>query len=56
VQREIKEFFQFHGVKSIAVSDGNMGCTHEEGKDFPVGGDCPLCPFWRGKQGSGAKR
>jgi UDP-N-acetylglucosamine/UDP-N-acetylgalactosamine diphosphorylase len=55
VQREIKEFFQLFGVKSIAVSDGNMSCPHEEGKDFPLGGDCPFCPFWKGKQGSGAR-
>ena len=34
VQREIKEFFERHGVKSIAMSEGNMGCPHEEGEDF----------------------
>ena len=52
VQREIKEFFEKHGVKSIAMSEGNMGCPHEEGEDFPEGEDCPFCPFWKGKQGS----
>ena len=52
VQREIKEFFEGHGVKSIAMSKGNMGCPHEEGQDFPDGEDCPFCPFWAGKQGS----
>ena len=46
------EFFNEHGVKSVAMSDGNMGCPHEEGEDFPVGEDCPFCPFWKGKQGS----
>ena len=25
VQRELKEFFASHGVKSVVVSDGNMG-------------------------------
>ena len=54
VQREIDDFFTKHGVKSIAASDANMGCPHEEGEDFPVGEDCPFCPFWKGKQGSGA--
>ena len=29
-----------------------MGCPHEEGEDFPLGEDCPFCPFWKGKQGS----
>jgi hypothetical protein len=52
VQRELQEFFQEHGVTSVAMSDENTGCPHEEGEDFPEGGDCPFCPFWKGKQGS----
>jgi len=55
VQKEIDRFFKKHGVKRVGMSDGNMGCPHEEGEDFPVGGDCPFCPWWKGKQGSGAK-
>jgi hypothetical protein len=51
VRREIQEFFKTHDVQSVVATDGNMGCPHEEGEDFPVGGDCP---FWKGKQGSGA--
>jgi hypothetical protein len=51
-QREIKEFFERHGVKSVAASSRNMGCPHEEGEDFPEGEDCPFCPFWKGRQGS----
>ena len=52
VAREMQEFFASHNVQSVAVSDGVMGCPHEEGPDFPVGEDCPFCPFWKGKQGS----
>jgi len=52
VQREIREFFTEHGVKSVAAGAGNMGCPHEEGEDFLEGTDCPFCPFWAGKQGS----
>jgi hypothetical protein len=52
VQQEMKDFFLQHGVKSVAMSEGNMGCPHEEGEDFPQGEDCPFCPFWKGKQGS----
>jgi len=33
VKWEIQEFFNDHGVKSVAASDGNMGCPHEEGED-----------------------
>ena len=52
VQKELREFFTEHGVKSVVASEGNMGCPHEEGEDFPHGEDCPFCPFWKGKQGS----
>lgn len=55
VQREIEEFLKSYRVGSVVVSQGNMGCPHEEGEDFPVGGDCPFCPWWKGKQGSGAR-
>src|SRR5262249_11591041 len=52
VPPEMKGFFVEHGVKSVAMCEGSMGCPHEEGEDFPQGEDCPFCPFWRGKQGS----
>jgi hypothetical protein len=55
VQKELQAFFERHGVESVAMSEGNLGCPHEEGEDFPAGGDCPFCPFWRGKQGSGRR-
>ena len=55
VRKEIDGFFKKHGVTRVVMSEGNMGCPHEEGKDFPLGGDCPFCPWWKGKQGSGAK-
>jgi hypothetical protein len=55
VELELKGFFLQHGVKSVAITEGNMGCPHEEGLDFPHGEDCPFCPFWRGKQGSNRK-
>jgi hypothetical protein len=55
VAEEIKRFFARHGVKSIVMSAGNMGCRHEEGEDFPDGEECPFCPFWRGKQGIGGR-
>src|ERR1700694_1433334 len=55
VQQEMKDFFLQHGVKQVAMTEGNMGCPHEEGEDFRHGEDCPFCPFWKGKQGSQAK-
>jgi hypothetical protein len=52
VQHQIKSFFERHKVKNVVATDGNMGCPHEEGLDFPSGEDCPFCPYWAGKQGS----
>ena len=54
IQNELKDFFDRHGVTSVAAADQNMGCPHEEGEDFPVGEDCPFCPYWKGRQGSNA--
>ena len=55
IQHELKDFFLQYGVKSFAISEGNMRCVHEEGLDFQQGEDCPFCPFWKGKQGSSRK-
>jgi hypothetical protein len=52
VREELQAFFERHGVQSVAASEGNIGCPHEEGEDFPAGEDCPFCPYWKGKQGS----
>ena len=52
---QLQAFFGRYKVESVVVSDGNMGCPHEEGPDFPRGEDCPYCPFWKGKQGSNQK-
>jgi len=54
VKDDIQKLFQQHDVQSVVASDGNMGCPHEEGEDFPHGEDCPFCPYWKGKQGSAA--
>ena len=48
--REIGEaiiaFLNTHGVRSIVLSDGIIGCPHEEGIEYPEGQVCPQCPFW----------
>ena len=49
---QIKAFFATHGIKNMVVADRNLGCPHEEEIDYPLGADCPFCPFWAGKQGS----
>jgi hypothetical protein len=52
VRLEIAEFLSSFKVKQTVIVQENIGCPHEEGEDFPVGEDCPFCPFWAGKQGS----
>jgi hypothetical protein len=50
IQQEIVAFLRQHGARKVVVTDGILGCPHEEGIDFPEGEDCPFCPFWKGKQ------
>lgn len=50
IQREIANFIKANNARSVVVTDGIIGCPHEEGVDFPIGEDCPFCPFWSGKQ------
>ena len=53
IKAQIYAFIAQYGVTTVAITDGIIGCPHEEGLDFPEGEECPFCPFWRGKQGIG---
>jgi len=50
IQRQVADFIVIHRAKSVVVTEGIIGCPHEEGIDFPSGQECPYCPFWRGNQ------
>lgn len=50
VKRTIKSFLKKFKVKTTIITASPIGCPHEEGVDFPDGGDCPECSFWKGKQ------
>ena len=52
ILQEARDFISAHPAAGITVTGGTIGCPHEEGDDFTPGGDCPLCPFWKGKQRS----
>ena len=45
----IKEFLTGHGARSVVMPDRIIGCPHEEGIDYPEGQECPICPFWTGR-------
>jgi hypothetical protein len=49
IQAEVKAFFDQHGVRQIVRTERIIGCPHEEEKDYPLGGVCPHCPFWAGR-------
>src|SRR5260370_6404193 len=48
-QRRERSFLCGDG-RLVAMSQGNMGCPHEEGEDFPHGEDCPFVPSGRGSK------
>jgi hypothetical protein len=43
---EIGKFFQDNQVQNVVMTEGIVGCPHEEGIDFPTGESCPQCPYW----------
>jgi hypothetical protein len=43
---QIGLFFQKHQVQEVVMTGGIVGCPHEEGFDYPLGEDCPYCPYW----------
>ena len=49
IQAEVRAFFEQHGVRQILRTERIIGCPHEEEKDYPLGGVCPHCPFWQGR-------
>jgi hypothetical protein len=48
IAEEILEFIEKQGARSIVMTDGVIGCPHEEGIDYQ-GKWCPVCAFWHGR-------
>ena len=48
IAREISEFIEERQVLSVAMTDGIIGCPHQEGIDYE-GEWCPFCEFWHGR-------
>ena len=49
VAREMLEFMEGNGVLSVIMTDGIIGCPHQEGVDYE-GDWCPVCEFWKGRE------
>lgn len=48
VAQEILQFIENHGAHSVVMTDGIIGCPHQQGIDYE-GEWCPVCDFWRGR-------
>jgi len=46
VAAEIGKFYLENKVVDVVMTDGVLGCPHEEGVDYPVGGQCSQCKYW----------
>jgi len=52
---EIVEFLDEQGAKSVVMSDGIIGCPHQQGIDYDTDW-CPECGFWKGRDRFTGKR
>jgi hypothetical protein len=41
------KMLEAHKAVTVTMTRGVFGCPHEEGIDYPEGGFCPQCPFWK---------
>ena len=48
IAASVADFLREYGVRHTVTSDRIMGCPHQEGIDYPMGRNCPRCPFWAG--------
>jgi hypothetical protein len=46
INEAIVRFIEQLGARSVAAVNRIIGCSHEEGIDYPEGESCPPCPFW----------
>lgn len=51
VAAEIGDFFRLSSVQDVVMTEGVVGCPHEEGIDFPQGEYCLECSFWQDPSG-----
>lgn len=49
IMEEILAFIAAHNAKTVAMLDRIIGCPHQEGIDYPDGGECQECTFWKGR-------
>jgi hypothetical protein len=45
IAQQILDFIERQGVRSVMMTDGIIGCPHQQGIDYE-GEWCPVCKFW----------
>jgi len=49
VIQRVLDFIEQQNAQSVVISEGIIGCPHEEGIDYLEGEVCPECPFWENR-------
>jgi hypothetical protein len=49
IGEQILGFLKPHAPRSTVLTQGIIGCPHEEGVDYPEGTSCQQCPYWAGR-------
>ncbi|MCA3899574.1 hypothetical protein JKP23_20960 [Vibrio vulnificus] len=49
ILKEVLIFIDDNGAQTVSMVEDIIGCPHEEGIDYPEGGHCPQCSYWKGK-------
>jgi hypothetical protein len=49
IGEQILAFLKPHAPRSTVMTEGIIGCPHEEGVDYPEGRSCPQCLYWAGR-------
>ena len=49
ILKEVMVFIEDNNARSIGMIDTIIGCPHEEEIDYPEGGVCPKCKYWKGR-------
>jgi hypothetical protein len=44
--QKVLDFIEQQNAQTVVISEGIIGCPHEEDIDYPKGEVCPECPFW----------
>ena len=48
IAQGILDFMESHSVLSVIMTDGIIGCPHQQGIDYE-GEWCSVCQFWLGR-------